>query len=96
MIKTISVIILTILFGCVKDKILNISNFPTIIIQAGIKKTIDLTRYISDFDNISIGKTDGVTAEYLADSKLLNFTVDDSKSLIKLYLKIFFSYIILP
>jgi len=86
--KTIFVIILTIFIGCSSDNAPSISNFPTIILQTGIEKTIDLTRYISDLENISIGKTDGVSAKYFPDSKLLKLTADGSKSLIKLHLKI--------
>ncbi len=49
--KTIFVIILTILIGCINDNGPSISNFPTIILQTGMEKTIDLTRYISDLEN---------------------------------------------
>jgi len=86
--KTIYIIMLIIFVGCMKDDIPTVSNFQTIILQSGIEKTIDLTKYILDLENISIGKTDGVTAEYLSDSKLLKLIADGSKSLITFPLKV--------
>ena len=86
--KTIFVIILTIFIGCSNENVPSISNFPTIILQTGMEKTIDLTRYISDLENISIGKTDGVSVAYSSDSQLLKLTAEGSKLLIKLPLKV--------
>ncbi len=56
--KTIYIIMLLVFVGCVKDDIPTVSNFQTIILQSGIEKTIDLTKYIADLENISIGKAD--------------------------------------
>ncbi|MBU0528537.1 glycogen-binding domain-containing protein, partial [bacterium] len=85
--KTIYIMILIILTGCIKNSS-TISNFPTIMLQTGSEQNIDLTKYVSNYNNITIGKTDGVTAEHLADLKLLKLTADGSKSLIKLPLKV--------
>ena len=86
--KTIYIMILIIFVGCIKDDIPTVSNFQTIILQTGIEKTIDLTKYISDFEKISIGKADGITTKFVKESKLLKLTADNSKSLIKLPLKV--------
>ena len=37
-----------------KDDILTVSNFQTIILQTGIEKTIDLTKYIPNIDKVSV------------------------------------------
>ncbi len=86
--KTIYIMILIIFIGCTKNEIQNVSNFQTIILQTGIEKTIDLTKYLSNLENISIGKTDGLSVAYSADSILLRLTADGSKSLIILPLNI--------
>lgn len=85
--KTFFIIVLLII-GCVKENIPTVSNFPTIILQSGIEKTIDITKYISDFENISVGKTDGVFADYSADSKLLKLIADGSSPLILLPIQV--------
>lgn len=85
--KTFFIIVLLII-GCAKENIPTVSNFPTIILQSGIEKTIDITKYISDFDKISVGKTDGVFADYSADSKLLKLIADGSKSLVLLLIQV--------
>lgn len=85
--KTFFIIVLLII-GCAKENISTVSNFPTIILQSGIEKTIDITKYISDFENISVGKTDGVFADYSADSKLLKLIADGSSPLILLPIQV--------
>ena len=85
--KTIYIVILIVLIGCSKDGSV-ISNFPTIMLQTGVEHNIDLTKYISNCNKIIIGKTDGVSAAYYSDSKVLKLTADGSKSLNKLPLKV--------
>ncbi len=86
--KTAIIIGLFLIFSCNHREVLKISNFPTIILQTGVEQNIDLTKYISNFDEVIIGKTDGVSAFYETDSKVLSLTADGSKQLIKLPLKV--------
>ena len=85
--KTFIIIVLIIFIGCTKNSP-TISNFPTIMLQTGVEQNIDLTKYISNYNKIIIGNTDGVSAVYSSDSKVLKLTADGSKSLIKLPLRV--------
>lgn len=86
--KTIFIIILTIFIGCANENAPTVSNFPTILLQTGIEKTIDLTKYISDFKKVSIGKTEGLTTKFVEESKLLKLTADGNDPLVLLPIQI--------
>ena len=86
--KTAFIIGLLVLFNCNQKEGLEISNFPTISLQTGLEREIDLTKYISNFSNVIVGDADGVSAVYYSDSKVLKLTADGSQSLIKLPLKV--------
>jgi len=86
--KTFYLMILIIFVGCMKNDFPPVSNFQTVILQTGIEKTIDLTKYISKIDEIIVGKTDGVTAEFVAESSLLKLTANGDAPLVVLPLQI--------
>jgi len=86
--KTAFFISLFLVFGCTQKADLKISNFPTIILQTGVEKSIDLTKYASNFKNVSVGNTDGVSAVYSPNSEMLTLLADESKPLFTLSLYI--------
>ncbi|MFC1527555.1 alpha-amylase family glycosyl hydrolase [Candidatus Neomarinimicrobiota bacterium] len=86
--KTAFIIGLIFLFSCSQKEVGKISDFPTIILQTGVEQNIDLTKYISNIDKVIVGKTDGVSAKYSSESKILKLTADGNKALITLPLKI--------
>lgn len=86
--KTALIISLFLVFGCNRKAELEISNFPTIILQTGVEKSIDLTKYASNFTNVIIGNTDGVSALFSPENKTLTLIADGSKPLIILPINI--------
>jgi len=79
--KNTFIFILLMLLGCNQNQVAEISNFPTIILKTGVEKEIDLTKYASNIDEVVVGKTEGVLAKYVDDSKLLKLIADGSKPL---------------
>ena len=82
--KTIYIMILIIFVGCKRNDISNVSNFPTIILQTGIEKTIDLTKYISNIKDISIEQVNGININYDTETKSLKLKADNSVQLVVL------------
>jgi glycosidase len=82
--KTFLIIAMIIFIGCTKENISTVSNFPTIILQSGIEKTIDLTKYISKIKDVSIEHVDGINVHYDIETKSLKLKAANSKSLIVL------------
>ena len=80
--------ILIFMFGCGDDQATNISNFPTITLQSGTEKIVDLTKYVSNIDKVILGKADGVAAEFLEESSSLQLVADGSVRLVLLPLQI--------
>ena len=86
--KTALIISLFLVFGCNQKAELDISNFPTIILQTGVEKSIDLTKYVSNFTDVIVGNTDGVSAVFSPENKILTLIADGSKPLIILPINI--------
>lgn len=80
--KTVLIIVAILFFSCSKNKQLEISNFPTFILQTGVEKNIDLTKYVTNFNNVIIGEADGISAVYSAENQTLNLVADGSQKLI--------------
>lgn len=71
--KTVNIIITIVLISCTQKTNLIIENIPTIILQAGIEKKLDITKYVTGFNKIELEKTSGLNIEF-----------DDIKNIIKL------------
>ncbi|NHZ86353.1 MAG: hypothetical protein GWP19_10795 [Planctomycetia bacterium] len=82
--KTIFIIVIIIFIGCTNNNIPTVSNFPTIILQSGIEKTIDLTKYISIIKDVTIEQVEGINISYNAETKLLKLKADNNEQLIVL------------
>lgn len=82
--KTFFIIVLIYIVGCTQYEVVNISNFSTVVLQTGIEKEIDLSKYISKIGDVSIGQVDGVNVHYATDTKSLKSKADNNKPLIVL------------
>ncbi len=86
--KTVFIIYLLLLCNCGQKPGLVIENFPTIVLQTGVEKELDVTKYVVGFKNISIGKTTGVEVDYDPVKQVIRLLADGSKVLILLPLDI--------
>ena len=86
--KTIYIMILIIFVGCKKDDIPTVSNFPTIILQTGIEKSIDLTKYIPNIDKVSVDKIENLNVHYDTETKTLKLKADTNEPVIILPMQV--------
>ena len=86
--KTVYIIATLLLFNCTQKNNLRIENFPTIILQTGIEKELDISKYVTDYSKISVGHTDGIEAIYDEENATLKLNADGTVPYVVLPLQI--------
>jgi len=82
--KTVYIIIAILISSCSQKTDLRIENFPTIVIQTGVEKELDITKYVTDYSKISIGHAKGIEASFDMERSIVTLNADGTVPLIVL------------